>query len=101
MLSQHYNGKKFKDFFYYSLNLRIILHRSRISTAKVSIGTLKDTSGILVLEYTDKAMILPLIDSYESIINPSLGMIAYDLQNDLSCVFNEADWTFLAADKLF
>lgn len=72
-----------------------------ISTAKVSIGIPKDTSGILVLEDTNKAMILPLIDSYESIINPSPGMIAYDLQNDLLCVFNGTDWTFLAADELF
>ena len=69
------------------------------SKAKVSIGKPTDTAGILVLEDNNKAMILPLIDSYESIINPSPGMIAYDLEHNLLCVFNGKDWTFLAADE--
>ena len=71
-----------------------------IPTAKVSVGTPKSAPGILVLEDTNKAMILPLIDNYQSIVNPSPGMIAYDLQHDLLCVFNGTDWTFLAADEI-
>lgn len=70
-----------------------------IPTAKVSVGAPKDAPGILVLEDTNKAMILPLIDNYQSIVNPSPGMIAYDLENNLLCVFNGTDWTFLAADE--
>lgn len=62
--------------------------------AKVSIGTPTSTPGILVLEDTDKAMILPLVDKYSSVVNPSPGMMVYDLSNDMFCVFNGTVWSF-------
>ena len=62
--------------------------------AKVSIGTPTSTPGILVLEDNDKAMILPLVDKYSSVVNPSPGMMVYDLSNDMLCVFNGTVWSF-------
>lgn len=62
--------------------------------AKVSIGTPTSTPGILVLEDNNKAMILPLVDKYSSVVNPSPGMMVYDLSNDMLCVFNGTVWSF-------
>lgn len=63
--------------------------------AKVSIGENNSgADGILVLEDTNKAMVLPLVDSYKSIENPSPGMMAYDVSNNMLCVFNGTQWTF-------
>lgn len=65
------------------------------ASAKVSIGAnTSDVPGILVLEDPEKALILPLIDNYKTIENPSAGMIAYDTTNNLLCVFNGTQWTF-------
>lgn len=65
-----------------------------LPNAKVSIGNPSSTPGILVLEDSNKAMILPLVDKYSSIINPSPGMMIYDLSNDMFCVFNGTVWSF-------
>lgn len=62
--------------------------------SKSSIGQSTDTKGILVLEDDNKAMILPLVNSYKNIINPSAGMIAYDLENNILCIFNGTTWSF-------
>lgn len=62
--------------------------------AKVSIGNPTSTPGILVLEDTTKAMILPLVDKYSSVVNPTPGMMVYDLSNDMFCVFNGTVWSF-------
>lgn len=65
-------------------------------TAKTRIGTPKTTEvpGILVLEDVNKAMILPLVDKYSSIINPSPGMMVFDTTNNMLCVFNGTNWSF-------
>ncbi|RRQ45831.1 hypothetical protein [Chryseobacterium sp. SC28] len=62
--------------------------------ARVSIGTPTATPGILVLEDTDKAMVLPLVDKYSSVVNPSPGMMVYDLSNDMLCFYNGKVWSF-------
>ncbi|MFN1218132.1 hypothetical protein ACKW6Q_14265 [Chryseobacterium kwangjuense] len=64
-------------------------------TAKTNIGTPSGTAGILVLEATDKAMILPKVAKPQlNIINPSPGMIVYDTHLKLVAVFNGKVWTF-------
>jgi hypothetical protein len=63
------------------------------TTAKVSIGTLSSTPGILVLEDSDKAMILPKA-RYSDIINPSAGMMIYDTAAKKLAVFNGSVWSF-------
>lgn len=68
--------------------------------AKVIIGS--DTSvldGVLVLESASKAMVLPIVEDYNAILNPSPGMMAF-LKGTTSdkhrlIVFNGQKWTFL------
>jgi hypothetical protein len=63
--------------------------------AKVSIGAPTATSGIFVLEDTDKAMILPKVESpHLNIIAPSPGMMVYDTVKKQLAVFNGSVWTF-------
>ena len=63
--------------------------------AKSAIGTLTSTPGILVLEDTNKAMVLPKVASpHLNIINPAPGMIVYDTFNKQLAVFNGTVWSF-------
>lgn len=63
--------------------------------AKVSIGTPTSTPGILVLEDSNKAMVLPKVASpHLSIINPAPGMMVYDTVKNQLTVFNGKVWTF-------
>ncbi|QTV05941.1 hypothetical protein [Faecalibacter bovis] len=63
--------------------------------AKVYIGELTATKGILVLEDKNKAMVLPKVyQPHLNIINPSPGMIVFDTKDNLLCVFNGKDWAF-------
>jgi len=63
--------------------------------AKVSIGTPSDIPGILVLEDSNKAMILPKVPSpHLAIINPAPGMMVYDTTVKQLAVFNGSVWSF-------
>lgn len=68
------------------------------STAKTTIGTngaTDITPGILVLSDTDKAMILPKVESpHLNIINPASGMVVYDTVKRQLAVYNGTVWTF-------
>ncbi|WP_250253799.1 hypothetical protein [Chryseobacterium sp. Marseille-Q3244] len=65
------------------------------STAKVAIGTLTSTVGVLVLEDTNKAMVLPKVANPQlTIVNPAPGMMVYDTVTKLLAVFNGNVWTF-------
>lgn len=65
------------------------------TNAKFSIGTVTATPGILVLEDTTKAMVLPKVASpHLNIINPAPGMMVYDTTTKLLAVFNGNVWTF-------
>lgn len=66
--------------------------------AKVSIGTVTSTPGILVLEDTDKAMILPKVaNPHLNIVSPTPGMLVYDTTKKMLVVFNGTVWTFWKA----
>ncbi|SIQ64345.1 hypothetical protein [Chryseobacterium indoltheticum] len=63
--------------------------------AVVRIGTPTATPGILVLEDTNKAMILPRVASpHLNIINPAPGMMVYDTTAKQLAVFNGTVWSF-------
>ena len=66
----------------------------------VIIGSDSSTSeGVLVLESTDKALILPKIASPElNVINPEAGMICYDTVKKNFAVYNGSEWTFWSVD---
>lgn len=69
------------------------------TTAKALIGgdpSTDGTSGILVLGDTDKAMILPRVNAYTDIVNPSAGMMVYvtgTTPHQLA-FFNGREWSF-------
>ncbi|WP_228448796.1 hypothetical protein [Chryseobacterium mulctrae] len=69
------------------------------SGAKAVIGDANTTTdGVLVLNSSDKAMVLPIVSSYTQIKNPSPGMVAF-LQGTNAgehrlIVFNGQKWTF-------
>lgn len=66
--------------------------------AKVSIGNPTDVQGILVLEDSDKAMVLPkVVNPHENIINPSPGMMVYNPHSERFAVFNGTVWTYWKA----
>ncbi|MDF2931588.1 MAG: hypothetical protein K0R36_919 [Chryseobacterium sp.] len=64
--------------------------------AKVGIGTVNSSiPGILVLEDTNKAMVLPKVPSpHTSIINPEPGTLAYDTVTKQLAVYNGTVWSF-------
>ncbi|MFS4472569.1 hypothetical protein [Chryseobacterium sp. T20] len=63
--------------------------------AKVSVGIPSSVSGILVLEDSSKAMILPKVASpHLNIISPAAGMMVYDTQKKQLAVFNGTVWSF-------
>jgi len=64
-------------------------------TAKVSIGTLSSTPGVLVLEDATKAMVLPKVASpHLNIVNPEPGTMAYDTVTKQLAVYNGKVWSF-------
>lgn len=68
---------------------------TEIATSKVTVGTLTSTSGVLVLEDTNKAMVLPKVSSpHLNIINPAPGMIVYDTNSKQLAVYNGKVWSF-------
>ena len=72
--------------------------KTEVSTAKTVIGTnapTDTTPGILVLSDTNKAMILPKVDSpHLNIINPASGTIVYDTKTKQLAIFNGNVWSF-------
>lgn len=57
--------------------------------------------GVLILESTDKAMVLPVVDTTDNIINPAPGMMVYINKTGAKrlAVFNGSKWTFWAAQS--
>lgn len=52
-------------------------------------------AGVLVLEATNKALILPKIDRpHLNVVNPHPGMMCYDTYNKVIAVFNGSHWYF-------
>lgn len=65
--------------------------------ARTVIGknTADTAPGILVMSDTNKALILPKMDSpHLNIVNPAPGMMAYDTKTNQLAVFNGTVWTF-------
>lgn len=70
------------------------------TNAKAIIGAnTSPADGVLVLESTTKAMVLPHVSSIDGIVNPSPGMMVYvtNTKDKLLAVYNGSKWTFWAA----
>lgn len=69
--------------------------KSEQTKARVIIGASSGADGILVLEDTTKAMILPKVASpHLTIIKPASGMMVYDTSARQLAVYNGSVWTF-------
>lgn len=70
--------------------------RYDIASAKVIMGaSMTQAPGILVLESSNRALILPKMENpHLNIISPSPGMIAYDSLHKQLAIFNGNVWTF-------
>ncbi len=65
------------------------------ASAKASIGTPTESPGILVLEDSNKAMVLPKVPSpHLKIVNPEPGLLVYDTDSKQLAVFNGTVWSF-------
>jgi len=53
-----------------------------------------EAEGILVLDDSTKAMVLPIVENYTDIENPSPGMIVFVNTNKRLAVFNGSKWAF-------
>lgn len=52
-------------------------------------------SGVLVLESSDKAMVLPKMESpHLNILSPQAGTMAFDTVSKMLCIFNGNEWSF-------
>jgi len=51
--------------------------------------------GVLVLESSNKALILPrVVSPHLNIVKPMAGTICYDTTKKLVCIYNGTEWTF-------
>lgn len=68
-------------------------------TAGAIIGsdTTDAIDGVLVLESTTKAMVLPQVNSVQDIVSPSPGMMVYVTPQSLLAVYNGQHWAFWKA----
>ncbi len=67
--------------------------------ARVIIGSeTTSAEGVLVLESTNKAMVLPMITKTDDIVDPAPGMMAYIKGDKLLAVYNGKVWTFWEAN---
>lgn len=66
------------------------------SSSKVIIGSeTSSADGVLVLESANKAMVLPVVESTEQVVNPSPGMMVYIKGSTKRlAVFNGSKWSF-------
>lgn len=99
--AKYYNGTAWVDLSVQPANatsyLTIQPPARENTNSKVVIGS--DTSsadGILVLESTSKAMVLPVVSSYQNIINPAPGTMALIANGPLKslAVYNGEQWSF-------
>lgn len=68
-----------------------------LPTSKAVIGaTSSAIDGVLVLESTTKAMVLPQVSDVQNVVNPSPGMMVFVNRNGAKrlAVFNGAKWSF-------
>lgn len=55
--------------------------------------------GVLVLESTTKALVLPKVaDPHLSVLSPIAGTMVYDTTSDTLAVFDGKEWSYWAAD---
>lgn len=94
----YYNGSGWVDLSMYSGIVDLTMQES--VPESVLQGTIigehsSDVDGVLVLESSNSALILPkVVSPHLSIVNPMPGTICYNTVKKLVCIFNGSEWTF-------
>jgi hypothetical protein len=93
----YYNGTAWVDL---SIHAGAVNLTEQDAIPEVAGGTVvgalsSPVKGVLVLETTDKALILPKVASpHLNIIKPMAGTICYDKNKKMMCVYNGTEWSF-------
>ena len=93
----YYNGTAWVDL---SINAGTVNLTEQNAIPEVAGGTVVGAlsslvKGVLVLETTDKALILPKTRSpHLNIVKPMAGTICYDTNKKMMCVYNGNEWSF-------
>lgn len=80
-----------------STEVALQTNETEASDAKVVMGaTDSSVDGILVLESTTKAMVLPQVEDVQEIVNPAPGMMVYVNKTGAKrlAVFNGSKWSY-------
>lgn len=65
------------------------------ASAQIIIGAEESSAdGILVLESNSQAMVLPIVNTYTDITNPTAGMMVYIKDSQKIAFFNGRTWSF-------
>ncbi|MCD9856736.1 hypothetical protein LUD75_18575 [Epilithonimonas sp. JDS] len=98
---EYYNGTTWVDLSVQTANVSAFLGiqpaAKENANAKMIIGSATSTAdGILVLESANKAMVLPVVSSYQDIVNPAPGMMALVNNGGIKtlAVYNGNQWSF-------
>ena len=98
---EYYNGTTWVDLSVQTANVSSYLGIQPVAkenaNAKMVIGSATSSAnGILVLESTSKAMILPIVSSYQDIVNPAPGMMVIVNNGGIKtlAVYNGSQWSF-------
>lgn len=94
----YYNGTSWLDLSKHNgtvdLTMQQSVPESTINGAIIGAES-SNADGVLVLESSDRALILPkVISPHLSIVKPMAGTICYDTVKKLVCIYNGAEWTF-------
>lgn len=58
----------------------------------------ENINGVLVLDSTSKALVLPRVENpHLNIISPPAGTIVFDTKSKMLCIFNGKEWAFWEA----
>ncbi|PZU79767.1 MAG: hypothetical protein DI529_17260 [Chryseobacterium sp.] len=98
---EYYNGTSWVDLSVQTANVSSYLGIQPVAkentNAKTIIGsTTSSADGIMVLESTTKAMVLPIVSSYQNIVNPAPGMMVLVNNGGIKtlAVYNGNQWSF-------
>lgn len=94
----YYNGTSWIDLSNHTgaVDLSIQTSVPEAATKGTVIGASSSSAdGVLVLESSNKALILPKVASpHLNIVKPMAGTICYDTTKKMVCIFNGSEWTF-------
>lgn len=98
---EYYNGTTWVDLSVQTANVSSFVGIQPVAkenaNSKMIIGSATSAAdGILVLESATKAMVLPIVSSYQDIVNPAPGMMALINNGGIKtlAVYNGNQWSF-------